>query len=113
MDNQAKMVVYKKLTSEDNRALPLPLSAGLVRPGVSSSSASSDPACLTTSFSLLLSLILFLPEPVRCTRLASSKNRALDPEPEMDDLDKGDRVFEAELVRDDLEGVSCSGGMFS
>ena len=107
------MVVYKKLTSEDNRALPLPLSAGLVRPGVSSSSASSDPACLTTSFSLLLSLILFLPEPVRCTRLASSKNRALDPEPEMDDLDKGDRVFEAELVRDDLEGVSCGGGMFS
>jgi hypothetical protein len=62
---------------------------------------------------LLLSLILFLPDPVRCTRLASSWNRALDEEPEMEDLDKGDRVFEAELVRDDLEGVCCGGGIFS
>jgi hypothetical protein len=50
---------------------------------------------------------------VRCTRLASSWNRALDAEPEMDDLDKGDRVFEAELVRDDLEGVCWGGGIFS
>jgi len=101
------------LTSDDNLALPLPLSAGLVLPGVSSSSTSSDPTCLWTSFNLLLSLILFLPDPVRCTRVASSWNRALDAEPEMEDLDKGDRVFEAELVRDDLEGVCWGGGIFS
>jgi hypothetical protein len=31
----------------------------------------------------------------------------------MEDLDKGDRVFEAELVRDDLEGVCWGGWIFS
>ena len=91
--------------------MPLPLSAGLVRPGVSSSSASSDPADRSTSFNLLLSLILFLPDPVSWIMLVSSRNLALDPEPEMDDLDNGDRVFE--LAREDPEGVCWGGGMFS
>jgi hypothetical protein len=63
-----------------------------------------------TSFNLLLSLILFLPEPVSATILVSSRKRALDPDPEKDDFDNGDRVIES---RDDLDGVRWGGGIFS
>jgi hypothetical protein len=67
-------------------------------------------ADLRTSFNLLLSLILFLPEPVSATILVSSRKRALDPDPDTDDFDNGDRVIES---RDDLDGVRWGGGIFS